>query len=154
MKEKKTMPIEDNKALVRQFFEEAWNKGNPDAVEDYIAASGVTSSNAPLGPAVKRGITNWHRGFPDFAYRILRLVAEEDYVVAWTRFTGTHRGVFHHVLGNRTWGPWEPTGKTINVPEVYMFRLAAGKIAEIGIVWGEVQFIEQLGVPLAPETRI
>ena len=148
------MPIEENKALVRRFFEETWNKGNADAVEDYVAASGVIRSGAPLGPAVKRGITNWHRGFPDFAYHILRLVAEDDYVIAWTRFTGTHRGVFHHVLGNRTYGPWEPTGKTINVPEVYMFRLAAGKIAEIGIVWGEVQFIEQLGVPLAPETRI
>ena len=150
------MGIEDNKALVRRFFEETWNKGNPAAADDYIAASCVTQSGAPISPLVKRGITNWRRGFPDFAYQILRLVAEDEYAVAWTRFTGTHRGVFHHVLGNRTWGPWEPTGKTIDVPEVYMFRLEAGKIAEIvAFVWGGLEFIEQLGVTLAPAgTRI
>jgi predicted ester cyclase len=144
------MSLNDNKTLVRRFFEETWNKGNVDAVEDYIAASCVTRSGAHVGPAVKRGIANWHRGFPDFAYHVSHLVAEDDYVVAWTRFTGTHRGVFHHVLGNRTWGPWEPTGKTIDVPEVYMFRVAAGKITEIANVWGGLEFIEQLGVTLAP----
>jgi len=31
-----------------------------------------------------------------------------------------------------------------------MFRLAAGKIAEIAGVWGELEFIEQLGVTEAP----
>jgi len=34
-----------------------------------------------------------------------------------------------------------------------MFRVAAGKISEIGAVWGELEFIEQLGqlgVALAP----
>ena len=134
------MDVDKNKAVVRGFFEEAWNKGNPAAADDYIAA------NAPAGPLVKRGITNWPRGFPDFTYHVLRFVAEDDYVVAWTRFTGTHRGVFHHVLENRTYGPWEPTGKTIDVPEVYMFRVEAGKIAEIRMVWGELAFIDQLGV--------
>ena len=136
------MSVEENKALVRRFFDEAWNKGNADASDDYVAAS--------CGPLVKRGITNWHRGFPDFAYHVLSLVAEDDHVVAWTRFTGTHRGVFHHVLGNRTLGPWEPTGKTTDVPEVYLIRLAAGQIAEIRNVWGELELIEQLGVTLAP----
>jgi len=143
------MDVDRNKTVVRRFLEEAWNKGNPDAADDYIAASCVTRSGAPAGPVVKRGITNWRRGFPDFAYHVLRLVAEDDYVVAWTRVTGTHRGVFHHVLGKRTWGPWEATGKTIDVPEVYMFRLVAGKIAEIDGVWGELAFVEQLGVTLA-----
>jgi len=143
------MSVEENKALVRRFFEEVWNRGNAAAADDYVAASCVTRSGAPVGPLVKRGITNWHRGFPDFAYHVLSLVAEGDHVVAWTRFTGTHRGVFHHVLGNRTLGPWEPTGKTIDVPEVYLIRLAAGKIAEIRNVWGELELIEQLGLTLA-----
>jgi hypothetical protein len=31
-----------------------------------------------------------------------------------------------------------------------MMRLVAGKIAEIGHVWGGREFIEQLGVTLAP----
>jgi predicted ester cyclase len=129
MKER-PMPIEDNKALVRRFFEETWNKGNPDAVDHYIAADCVSKSGVASGPLLKRAITNWHTAFPDFAFHIVRLVAEGDHVVAWTRFTGTHRGVFHHApAGNRTWnwGPWEPTGKAIDVPEVYMFRVAAGE---------------------------
>jgi hypothetical protein len=48
------------------------------------------------------------------------------------------------------WGPWEPTVRTVDVPEVWMMRLVAGKIAEIGHVWGGREFIEQLGVTLAP----
>jgi len=144
------MSVEENKVVVRRFLEEAWNSGKPAAADDYIAASCVTRSGAAAGPVVRRGITNWHRGFPDFSYHVLNLVAENDYVVAWTKFTGTHRGVFHHVLGNRTWGPWEPTGKTIDVVEAYIFRLAAGKIVEIGGAWGELDFIEQLGITVAP----
>src|SRR5215475_7534889 len=101
------MSLEDNKALVRRFFEEAWNKGNLDAVEDCIAASCVARTGAPAGPILKRAITNWHRAFPDFALHIVKLVAEDDCVVAWVRFTGTHRGVFHHApAGTRMWGPW------------------------------------------------
>jgi predicted ester cyclase len=140
------MSIEDNKALVRRFFEEAWNKGNPEAVEYCVAASCVSRSGAAAGPLLKRAIGNWHTAFPDFAFRIVRLVAEDDYVVAWVRFTGTHRGVFHHApAGTRIWGPWEPTGKTVDVPEAWMMRIVAGKIAEIGHVWAGREFIEQLG---------
>jgi predicted SnoaL-like aldol condensation-catalyzing enzyme len=32
---------EENKALVRKFYEEAWVKGNADAVDEFIAANYV-----------------------------------------------------------------------------------------------------------------
>jgi len=38
------MDVDKNKAVVRRFLEEAWNKGNPAAADDYIAANCVTSS--------------------------------------------------------------------------------------------------------------
>ncbi len=137
---------EENKALVRRFPEEAWNKGKPEATADFIAESCLLRGGASAHLMLKRAITNWHTGFPDFAFHTVSLVAEEDHVVAWTRFTGTHRSVFQHVVGNRTLGPWEPTGRTVDVPEVWMVRVGAGKIAEIDVVWGALEFIEQLGI--------
>ena len=66
------MSIEDNKALVRRFFEEAWNKANSEAVDDCIAADCVSKSGVPGGTVLKRAITNWHAAFPDFAFQIVQ----------------------------------------------------------------------------------
>ena len=67
------MDVDKNKAVVRLFFEEAWNKGNSTAADDYIAANCLSKSGAPAGPLVKRAITNWHAAFPDFAFHVLLL---------------------------------------------------------------------------------
>jgi hypothetical protein len=46
---------ENNKALVRRFHEEAWNKGNVAAVEEFMAADYVDYP-------IPSGLAAWHRG--------------------------------------------------------------------------------------------
>ena len=83
-------------------------------------------------------------GFPDLRYVVDHLVAEGDMVAANTRLTGTHRGVLH--IG--TWGPWAPTGTSVDVREANFFRLAGGKVVEIWVAWDTTTFARQLGVDL------
>ena len=67
-------------------------------------------------------------------------------VAANTRLTGTHRGVLH--IG--TWGPWAPSGKSVDVREANFFRLAGGKVVEIWVAWDTTTFARQLGVDPLP----
>jgi predicted ester cyclase len=64
-----------------------------------------------------------------------------DIVAAHTHFTVTHRGMLH--LG--TWGPWPPTGKSIDMKEMIFFHLAEGKIAGVWDSWDGTSFDQQLG---------
>jgi predicted ester cyclase len=75
--------------------------------------------------------------FPDWHSELHALVAEGDIVVE--RFTagGTHEG---EVMGVA------PTGKTVSLPGINIFRLRDGRIVER---WGRLDdlgFLRQLGV--------
>jgi predicted SnoaL-like aldol condensation-catalyzing enzyme len=47
---------EKNKALVRRFFEEVWDKGNVDAVDEFMAADYVDHSIPPGLPPGTEGL--------------------------------------------------------------------------------------------------
>ena len=47
---------EDNKALVRGFFEEAWGKGNMSAVDEFVAADYVEHPRPPTLPPGTEGM--------------------------------------------------------------------------------------------------
>jgi len=68
-------------------------------------------------------------------------IAEGDIAAAKTHFTGTHRGVYD--FGG--WGPWPPTGNSIDIKEFIFFRLAGGKIVEMWDSWDDKTFAHQLG---------
>ncbi len=79
------MSIETNKALVRRFLEEAFNKRNL-AVMDEIIAPNFGNHNSPglneIGPeGVRRMVAAQLEAFPDLHTEILELVAEADKVV-------------------------------------------------------------------------
>ena len=79
-------------------------------------------------------------------YHVDQLVAEENLVAANARMTGTHLGVFHY----RRWGPWAPTGKSVDVRVMIFFRLAAGRIVEVQATMDSTAFVQQLGGDPAP----
>jgi predicted ester cyclase len=75
--------------------------------------------------------------FPDWRSEVHLLVAEGDYVVERFTASGTHRGEFMGAA---------PTGRTVAMPGINIFRLRDGKIVER---WGSVDvlgFLTQLGV--------
>jgi steroid delta-isomerase-like uncharacterized protein len=135
---------EENKALIRRWFEEVWNKGRADAIEEMFAEDGVahgleSEGGGPLrGPAAFRTFhQNFRTAFPDIVVDVEDTIAEGDQVAARCRVRGRHSG---DSLGfAATYRPMEITGITI-------VRVKDGKIVE---AWNSFDFMglyQQLSV--------
>lgn len=89
---------EENKALIRRYFEEVWNKGNLAFVDENMASSYVNHDPALAGfPQIqgfKQRVTMIRTAFPDFHFTIDDMVAEGDKVVTRWTARGTNRGAF------------------------------------------------------------
>src|SRR2546421_955781 len=88
---------EQNKAVVRRFIDEAWNRGNLDAVDQLISSDHVdhdpSREGTPGGPAGTRAFVEMYRGaFPDAQIELGELIAEGDLVAGPWVATGTHQG--------------------------------------------------------------
>src|SRR5437660_12287304 len=131
------MSLAENKALVRRYYEEMWDRWD-FALADELLTEGLTFRGS-LGVTVRGrdGFTGYmeavRRAFPDFRNRVEELVAEGDKVVARLTYTGTHRG---ELFGIR------PTGKWVAYAGVAVFRFEAGRITE-GWVLGDVHGLMQ-----------
>jgi predicted ester cyclase len=141
---------EDNKAVVRRYFEELWNNGELAFIEECIGPDVTHTWGHETRASWREAVSAWLTAFPDFRYHVDELVAEGDTVAANTHFTATHRGVFHH----RQTGPWPPTGKAIDVREMMFFHLADGKIVRHweALDWTAVEQLLGGGPPQAPTT--
>ncbi|HEX3560447.1 MAG TPA: ester cyclase [Pyrinomonadaceae bacterium] len=135
---------EHNKAFIRRWFEEVWNKGREEAIDEMMgeecAANGlVDESGQPLrGPEeFKPFFRKFREGFPNVEVVVEDVIAEGDWVAARCSVRGHHRG---DALGfAATERPVEFTGMTI-------VRISQGKIVE---AWNNFDFMtmyQQLGV--------
>jgi predicted ester cyclase len=83
---------EANKAIVRRYFEEVFNKKVVAVLDDLIAPTfvGHTSTGTDVqGPeGVKQQVALFSAAFPDMHYTLEDLVAEGDKVVARFTFRG------------------------------------------------------------------
>jgi hypothetical protein len=68
------MSTEENKAVVRRYIEEAWNRNKVAELDEYIAAKYFHHSGTatwPHGPEDNREVMKtWRAGFPDFRYPV------------------------------------------------------------------------------------
>jgi steroid delta-isomerase-like uncharacterized protein len=135
------MSTEDNKALMRRFLEEVFNKQNLAAVDEFITPNHVDHTLPPFLPTTpegtKRAIGMFLTAFPDVHLTVEDMIAEGDKVV--TRYTsrGTQKGAFVGI---------PPTGKQMTVSSIVVARIADGKIVE---EWGlddQMGMLQQLGV--------
>ena len=112
------MSTSQNKALVRRYYEEMWNRWD-FALADELIAEGITFRGS-LGVSVsgREGFKEYMRGvrraFPDFHNHVEDLIAEDDRVVARLTYTGTHRGELFGI---------GPTGRRISYAGVAIFRI-------------------------------
>ncbi len=96
------MSAEQNKVVLRRYFEELWNKGNLAVIDECIAPG--MSLNQDKDVTLERwreALSAWLTALPDFRYHVDLLIAEGDIVAAKTHFTGTHRGVYDLGGGDR-----------------------------------------------------
>ena len=132
---------EENKALVRRWFEEVWNKGRAEAIDEMMANDGLAHGlgDASLGKAeFKQFHAAYRQGFPNINVHIEDVVAEGDKVAyRWTA-SGRHVG---HLMGIA------PTGKSAQFIGMGIIRVRDGKIVEGWNVFDQLGMFKQLGIP-------
>jgi len=132
------MSAEENKAIIRRWIEEAWNKGNVDVADELYAADfKAKDSDNPAkvirGPkGIKQYVIENRAAFPDIRFTIDHLVAEGDIVVGAFTIRGTHKGALFGI---------PPTGKPAVFSAVDIWRFEGGKIVE-----KHLTLIDRLGV--------
>ena len=127
-------------ALVRRWFEEVWNKGREEAIdemfgEECVAHGLADEAGRPLrGPADFKPFFRRFRGaFPEMEVVVEETVCEGDRVAARCTVRARHRG---DTLGfAATERPVEFTGMTIA-------RVSGGKIVE---AWNNFDFMSMYG---------
>ena len=115
---------EANKALIRGYYEQVFNKHQPEASDRFVAKDFIEHN--PRLPheglaGTKKFLNIVFAAFSDYHAEIQQLVAEGDWVVSRTQFTGTNDG------------PYEGRPATRNklvISTSDFFRIENGKIAE------------------------
>lgn len=131
----------DARTVVLRQHDEVWSRGNLDAVNALYAHDFV--GHHPGRPdwmgreGVKLMVWTTRAAFPDFHESVEDVVVDGDRVV--TRFTasGTHLGTLAGVSA---------TGRRMTMPEIAVFRVAEGQIAEKWGVLDRLAMFQQLGV--------
>jgi steroid delta-isomerase-like uncharacterized protein len=127
---------EENKQVLRRWFDEVWNKGRAEAIDEMFDENGIAHGlsedpSSPLkGPGNFRPFYEvFRQAFPNLTIDIEDMVAEGDKVAARCSVRGKHEGEF---MGRAaTQSPVEFTGITI-------VRIANGKIVE---AWNNFDFM-------------
>lgn len=135
---------EKNKALIRRWFEEVWNQGRSDVIDELLAEDAVIHGLVDAAGNPVSGLDGFHdfhtqfRGaFPDVAVSVDDTIAEGDMVVARCSVQGRHTG--NH-LG------FAATNAPVQFDGVAITRIQNGKIAEAWNHFDFAQMNRQLGL--------
>jgi steroid delta-isomerase-like uncharacterized protein len=139
------MSAEENKALVRRFYEEI-DKGNVDAMDDLVAEDYLDHSPPPFpGFAPGReGVKQAFRLFWDATpgrHQIDDQIAEGDKVVTRLTAYGVHEGDLPGIPA---------TGRQIKMTGTVIHRIENGKLVEKWSDKDVLGFLQQVGVIPAP----
>ena len=127
---------EENKELLRRWFDEVWNNGRAEVIEELFDKNGIAHglsddpSNPIRGPRDYRPFYEvFRQAFPNLKIVIEDMVAEGDKVAARCSVRGTNEGDFQGRAA--TQAPIDITGITI-------VRIDNGKIVE---AWNNFDFM-------------
>lgn len=134
-----------NKAVIRRFYDELWNRWDLPVAEEIIAPDirfrGSLGTSLTGIEQFKRYVEQVHAAFPDWHNRVDELIAEGEKVVARITWHGTHSGDLFGVA---------PTGSHVTYVGAAIFRLRDGKIQEGWVVGDTQELWRALGVFSAP----
>lgn len=133
--------LEQNKALTRRLWEEAWRDHRVDVGDELFTPDirlHVMGRTVEGLDDMRATLERWLAAFPDLSAVVDMQVAEGDLVAERVTFSGTHGGgPFHDI---------EPSGAPFTFTQTTICRVADGKVAEI---WEDVDwagFTRQLRV--------
>jgi predicted ester cyclase len=121
------MSLEENKRIVRRFYEEIVNTGKLDAIDRLVAPEYTEIHNGERHPVgvegAKEHVVGVRQTYPDLHIAIERQIAEGEWVVTCITASGTHKGL---------WLGIKPTGKRVVYTGVNVDRVVDGLIVEHG----------------------
>ena len=122
------MSAEENRAMLCRLVD-AHNAGNMDVMDELFTPE--------LAEQAKQGYAAFRSAFPDWREEIVDVVVEEDKVVGRFKCSGTHRGEMMGIA---------PTGRRMEVDEVYFLRVQDGKFVEFWGLEDNLTRMRQLGL--------
>ena len=137
------MSVEENKALVRRFLEDAYQeamRGNLDVLHQYFADD--YQDHTPLHPehsgvhGVKELVADTGQATPDLRMEVAHIAGDGDLVFVHWRATGTHEQqhqVTKHVRDV------DPSGEEGTASGIILYRIEGGKFVES---WGYHNVLE------------
>jgi steroid delta-isomerase-like uncharacterized protein len=119
------MSEEDNKAAVRRFFEDGWNKGDTAQLKAFLADQFISHNSMDFAIQSSddycRAVAAYRAAFPDHMTSVEDVIAEGDRVVVRGTDRGTHRGDF---MGRTA------SGRPVTTTWIEIFRMESGKAVE------------------------
>jgi len=138
------MSTEDNKAIVRRFYEEIVNQKKRAALDEVFDPNLVDHFTPPDTPGglegARQAFDMYLTAFPDLHFTVEDLIAEGDEVVARVTMSGTQHGAFMGI---------PPTGKHVSMTGIDINRFVGGKSVEHWVEMDRLGLMQQLGVILA-----
>jgi predicted ester cyclase len=132
---------QENKAVVRRYFEEFHNSREDGILEEIM----VPDLLEPTRQVTRMLLT----AFPDYQLRIEDQIAEEDKVATVWTGSGTHQGEWESPAGSIT-----PTGREVRWIGTTSLRLSEGKISDvIASSWDHLGILQQLGAVAVTKPR-
>jgi steroid delta-isomerase-like uncharacterized protein len=131
-----------NAALVRRYFEEVWNRGRLEVLDellspDYVNRTPSIPDPAPGPAGLKPIVAAMRAAFPDLHYAVEDVVATETRAVARVVMTGTHGGDLFGLA---------PTGRAVRVDQINVEEIGPdGRIRQHWRVTDELALMRQLG---------
>ena len=130
------MPEQD-KAVVRRYYEEVLNRGNLAEIDLLMTPTVVMNGEEMSCDAIKRMLTGSRVSFPDLKYELDDIVAEGDTVATRWSWRGTHQGMYRGAV---------PTWKQAKCTGMGFWRLENGRIAEHWSNIDHLGMLQQLGL--------
>jgi steroid delta-isomerase-like uncharacterized protein len=144
--------MNDNKAITHRWFQEVWNQGREQTIDELLApqivAFGLGEGEATVHNAAEFKVfwRNLRSAIPDIKISIEDSVAEGDSVALRVVIQGTHTG---EGLG----GP--PSGQRIYVQGICLIQVVNGKLVKAWNSWDQLGMLRQIGfIAAAPKEDI
>jgi predicted ester cyclase len=132
--------LESNRQLMRRIFEEIWNNGNFDLVNEAFTSDLVDTTAAPGLPPGRQGyiahVSMLRSAFPDFHVSLEQIVAEDNRLAARLACRGTHKGNLFGIA---------PTGKAVTIGGMVFAHVKNDKIFERWAIFDIPGLMQQIG---------
>jgi steroid delta-isomerase-like uncharacterized protein len=137
--------IEQNKALVRRYYDELWNNWSFDRIAGILTPDVAFHGSLGMSASGHGGFIEYaetvRAAFPDFHNTVEELIAEEAKVAALLTYRGTHRGPIFGV---------EPTGKKIEYAGVAILLFRDALISHVWVLGDRLALMQQIGAVDGP----